>query len=142
MRVEWTHAGDIASQLQSGGILRTETSADMADFLRLPSQQPVAPGKPKGTAAQRALLEGKVLSSNSLLHGVYYNGLLEDMTTTCRWHAHQGRFVFWEQNMGEAKLKAVPHVADRGTGARFAPLSRQDAESGFHVSDFAFETAR
>jgi hypothetical protein len=114
----------------------------MADLLMLPAQQPVAQGKPKPTAAQKALLDRKVLSLNSLLHGAYYSGLLDDMTTIGRWHAHKGRFIFWEQILSEVKLKSVPHVADLGTGARFAPLSRQEAEGGSHVSDFAFETTR
>ena len=142
MRVEWTHTGHIASQLQSGGILQTERSANMTDLLMLPAQQQAAQARPKLTAAQKALLERKVLSLNSLLHGAYYNGLLDDTTTIGRWHAHRGRFLFWEQNMGEANMKAAPHVADLGTGARFAPVSRQEVEGGAHVSDFAFETTR
>ena len=114
----------------------------MTELLMLPNDRPVAQVKPKLTAAQKALMERKVLSLNSLLHGAYYSGLLDEMTTVGRWHAHRGRFVFWEQSMGEAKLKAAPHVADLGTGARFAPLSRQETEGGSRISDFAFETTR
>ena len=114
----------------------------MTDLLMLPNDRPVAQVKPKLTAAQKALLERKVLSLNSLLHGAYYNGLLDDMTTIGRWHAHKGRFFFWEHNMVQPEVKAAPHVADLGTGARFAPLSRQESEGGSHISDFAFETTR
>jgi hypothetical protein len=44
--------------------------------------------------------------------------------------------------MGQAKLKAVPHVADAGMGARFAPLAPKEADDAYHVSDFALETTR
>jgi hypothetical protein len=98
--------------------------------------------KPELTAAQKALLERKVLPLNSLLHGAYYNGLLDDMTAIGRWHAERRRFVFWEQNVDLQKSKAVPHVADLGLGSRFAPLSRQESEAGNQISDFAFETTR
>ena len=114
----------------------------MTDRLMLPAQQQAAQARPKPTAAQKALTERKVLSLNSLLHGAYYNGLLDDVPAIGRWHAHKGRFIFWEQNVGEAKLKAIPHVADLGSGERFAPLSQQESEGGSHISDFAFETAR
>ena len=114
----------------------------MTDLLMLPAQQQAAQARPKLTAAQKALLDRKVLSLNSLLHGNYYNGSLDDMTTIGRWHAQKRRFIFWEQIVGEVKLKSVPHAADLGMGARFAPLSRQEAEGGSHVSDFAFETTR
>ena len=50
------------------------------------SDRAVAQAKPQLTAAQKALLERKVLPLNSLLHGAYYNGLLDDMTTIGRWH--------------------------------------------------------
>jgi len=111
--------------------------------LRMPlSDQPVAQAKPQITAAQKALLERKSMSLNSLLHGAYYNGLLDDMTTTARWHAQRRRFVFWVHNMDQPKLKAAPHVADLGMGARFAPISKQESEGGSHISDFAFETTR
>ena len=106
------------------------------------SDRLVAPGKPQLTAAQKALSERKVLPLNSLLHGAYYNGLLDDVTTIGRWHAQKRRFIFWEQNMDQPQSKATPHVADLGTGARFAPLSEQKSEGGTHLSDFAFETTR
>ena len=92
------------------------------------------------TGAQKALRERKVLPLNSLIHGAYYNGLLDNETTVGRWHAQKHRFVFWEQNMGQPQSKATPHVADLGTGPRFAPLSQQESEGGAHISDFAFET--
>ncbi len=101
-----------------------------------------AQAKPELTAAQKALLERKVLPLNSLLHGAYYNGLLDDMTAIGRWHAERRRFVFWEQNVDLQKSKAVPHVADLGLGSRFAPLARQESEAGGQISDFAFETTR
>jgi len=108
----------------------------------LVSDRPVAQAKPQLTAAQKALLERKVLPLNSLLHGACYNGLLDDLTTIGRWHAEKRRFVFWEHNMEQPHSKATPHVADLGTGPRFAPLSRQESEGGSHISDFAFETTR
>lgn len=106
------------------------------------SDRQAAQAKPQLTAAQKALLDRKVLPLNSLLHGAYYNGFLDDMTTTGRWHAQKHRFVFWEQNMEQPHSKAAPHVADLGTGPRFAPLSQQESEGGFHISDFALETTR
>jgi len=114
----------------------------MAELLMLLGDQSGEPAKPRITAAQTALLERKVLSLNSLSHGAYYRGLLDDTTTTARWHANRRRFVFWEHNMGQPKLKAAPHVADLGTGPRFAPLLQQESEGGSHISDFAFETTR
>jgi hypothetical protein len=114
----------------------------MADILMLPGDKPGQTARPRTTAAQNALLERKALSLNSLSHGAYYRGLLDDMTTTARWHANRRRFVFWEHNMGQPKLKAVPHVADLGTGPRFAPLLQQESDGGSHISDFAFETTR
>ena len=114
----------------------------MATTLTMSTEKPGTLGKPPLSAAQTALLERKVLSLNSLLHGAYYNGLLDDITTIGRWHAHRGRFLFWEHNPVQPNMKAVPHVADLGTGPRFAPLSRQETEGGSHVSDFAFETTR
>ena len=112
----------------------------MTEPSMLVSKRPVAQAKPQLTAAQKALLERKVLPLNSLLHGAYYNGLLDNMTTIGRWHAEKRRFVFWEQNMDQPQSKATPHVADLGTGPRFAPLSRQESEEGSHISDFAFAT--
>jgi len=96
--------------------------------------------KPQITAAQKALLDRKVLALNSLAHGAYYNGLLDDLTTIARWHAQKRRFVFRDHTLGEAKVKAVPHVADLGTGARFAPLSVQEPDGEFQISEFALET--
>ncbi len=98
--------------------------------------------KPQLTAAQKALLEHKVLPLNSLVHGAYYNGLLDDTTTIGRWHAEKHRFVFWEHNVSLPGSTAVPHVADLGTGARFAPLSLLESVGGWHISDFALETTR
>jgi hypothetical protein len=108
----------------------------------LVSDRLVAQAKPHFTAAQKALLERKVLPLNSLSHGAYYNGLLDDMTTIGRWHAQKRRFVFWEQNMEQPKSKATPHVADLGSGARFAPLTQEKSDGASHISDFAFETTR
>src|SRR5882672_2266822 len=70
----------------------------MTELLMRISDRPIADAKPQLTAAQKALLERKVMPLNSLLHGAYYNGLLDDMTIIGRWHAEKRRFVFWEQN--------------------------------------------
>jgi hypothetical protein len=112
----------------------------MTEPSMLVSNRPVAQAKPQLTAAQKALLERKVLPLNSLLHGAYYNGLLDNMTTIGRWHAEKRRFVFWEHSVEQPQSKATPHVADLGTGPRFAPLSRHESEGGPHISDFAFAT--
>ena len=114
----------------------------MAELLMPIGNLRVAQAMPQLTAAQNALRERKVLSLNSLQHGAYYNGLLDDATTVGRWHEQKRRFVFWGRSMGQPEFKAAPHVADLGTGPRFAPLSRQEAAAGPHVSDFAFETTR
>ncbi|HKQ25745.1 MAG TPA: hypothetical protein VJT81_14970 [Burkholderiales bacterium] len=104
------------------------------------SDRSVALARPQLTAAQKALLERKVLPLNSLLHGAYYNGLLDNTTTIGRWHAERRRFIFWERSVEHPQAKATPHVADLGTGPRFAPLSRQEPEGVGHISDFAFAT--
>jgi len=96
--------------------------------------------KPQITAAQKALLDRKVLTLSSLAHGAYYNGLMDDLTTIARWHAHKRRFVFRDHSLGEPRVRAVPHVADLGTGSRFAPLSVQEPDSGLQISEFALET--
>jgi len=114
----------------------------MTEPSMLVSDRPVVQARPQLTAAQKALLERKVLPLNSLLHGACYKGFLDDMTTIGRWHAQKRRFVFWEHNMQQPQSKSTPHVADLGTGPRFAPLSQQEAEAGPHISDFAFETTR
>jgi hypothetical protein len=100
----------------------------------------VAPARPPLTAAQKALHERKVLPLNSLLHGAYYNGLLDNTTTIGRWHAERRRFIFWERSVEQPQAKATPHVADLGTGPRFAPLALQEPEEVGHISDFAFAT--
>jgi hypothetical protein len=112
----------------------------MAENEKEPTDQAAGQGNP--TAAQKALREHKALLVDTLVHGAYYNGLLGDTTMVARWHAHNRRFVFWEHEMGEPKLKAAPHVADVGTGAHFAPLSLQETEGKYHISDFALETTR
>ena len=113
----------------------------MTEFATQSADHVAGQPKSKSTAAQKALLDRKVLSLNALLHGAYYTGLLGDLTTVGRWHATKRCFVFWEHELGEPKLKSAPHVADASTGARFAPLSQQEAEGEYHISDFAFETA-
>ena len=114
----------------------------MTELSMLNSDRLAALARPQLTAAQRVLLERRVLPLNSLLHGACYNGLLDDLTTIGRWHAQKRRFVFWEQNMEQPKSRAIPHVADLGTGPRFAPLSQQECEGGSPISNFAFETTR
>lgn len=102
--------------------------------------RPVAQAMPPLTAAQQALRERKVLPLSSLQHGAYYSGLLDNTTTTGRWHAEKRRFVFWDQGMQQPQSKTTPHVADLGSGPRFAPLSRQEPDGKSQVSDFAFAT--
>ena len=114
----------------------------MTEFGVLIDGQRAGQEKPKLTAAQKALLDRKALPLAALAHGDYYAGFLDDMSTIGRWHARRRRFVAWEHEMGQAKLKAAPHVADFGTGSRFAPLAPKKADDAYHVSDFAFETAR
>jgi hypothetical protein len=103
---------------------------------------PVAQAKPPITAAQQALLDHKVLPLNSLTHGAYYSGLLDNTTTIGRWHSEKRRFVFWENGMQQPGSRATPHVADLGAGPRFAPLSREESSGQWKVSDFAFAVTR
>ena len=112
----------------------------MNEFGTLLTGQPAAQEKPKVSAAHRALLDRKVLPLASLVHGAYYSGLLGDTTTVGRWNAQKHRFVVWEHEVGQLRLKAAPHVADIGTGPRFAPLSAQKVEGAYHITDFALET--
>ena len=86
--------------------------------------------------------DGKALPLATLEHGDYYAGFLGDVNTIGRWHALRRRFVAWAYEMGQVKLNAAPHVADAGTGLRFAPLVQKKADDACHVSDFAFETTR
>jgi hypothetical protein len=104
-------------------------------------RRPIPDAKPL-TAAQQALQERKVLPLSSLQHGAYYSGLLDDTTTVGRWHAERRRFIFWENGMPQPQSKATPHVADLGSGPRFAPLARQEPDGRAEVSDFAFATTR
>ena len=143
MRVQYPHTGNTTGHPNSqSGFSEAERSADMTGYSMPLVERRVAPAKPELSAAQRALLERKVLTMNSLLHGAHYNGLLDDKTTIGRWHEKRRRFVFWEQSVDQPGSRAVPHVADLGLGSRFAPLSRQEVEAGAHISDFAFETTR
>ena len=114
----------------------------MTAFGELIVDQPAGQQMPKITAAQKALLDGKVLPLATLVHGDYYAGFLGDVNTIGRWHAQRRRFIACEYGMGQVKLKAAPHVADAGTGLRFAPLAQKKADDACHVSDFAFETTR
>ena len=102
--------------------------------------RPIGQEKPPLTAAQQALHERKVLPLSSLQHGVYYSGYLDNLMTIGRWHAEKHRFIFWENGMQQPGSKATPHVADLGSGPRFAPLSKQDPDAKYEVSDFAFAT--
>ncbi|MEO8004953.1 MAG: hypothetical protein ABI771_08610 [Betaproteobacteria bacterium] len=113
----------------------------MIEFLELIADPPVG-HKPKPTAAQQALRERTVMSLNTLQHGDYYLGLLDDMTLTARWHGQKRRFVCRMHIIGQPVLKAAPHVADLGMGCRFAPISRQEVNAGIAISDFALETTR
>jgi len=100
-------------------------------------RRPVAKAKTQVTAAHQALLDHKVMPLNSLQHGAYYSGLLDNAKTTSRWNAEKRRFVIWDQTMTQPATKTTPHVADFGSGPRFAPLSRQEPDEKSRVSDFA-----
>ena len=113
----------------------------MIDF-ELIADAPAAPYKPRTTSAQKALFERTALPLSTLVHGDYYLGLLDDLTVTARWHSQRRRFVCSLHVAGQPVLKAVPHVADLGTGARFAPIAPQEVTAGTHISDFALETTR
>ena len=102
--------------------------------------RPVAEAKPRVTAAHQALLEHKVMPINSLHHGAYYSGLLDDEKAIIRWNAEKRRFVFWDPAMTQPGPKTIPHVADFGSGPRFAPLSQQEPDRKSQVSDFALVT--
>jgi hypothetical protein len=113
----------------------------MIDF-ELIADAPAAPKKPKISSAQKALFERTALPLSTLVHGDYYLGLLDDLTVAARWHSQRRRFVCSLHVSGQPVLKAVPHVADLGTGARFAPIAPQAVTAGTHISDFALETTR
>lgn len=98
--------------------------------------------RPQATAAQQALQERKVLALSSLQHGAYYSGYLDNVMTVGRWHGEKRRFIFWENGMQQPGTRATPHVADLGSGPRFAPLARQEPDHKTEVSDFAFATAK
>jgi hypothetical protein len=100
-------------------------------------RRPIPEAKPL-TAAQQALQERKALPLNSLQHGAHYSGILDNLTTIARWHGEKRRFVVWESNVQQPQAKAIPHVADLGSGPRFAPLARQEPDGQSEVSDFAF----
>jgi hypothetical protein len=108
----------------------------------LTGDQPGAQAMPPHTAAQQALRERKVLPLSSLQHGAYYSGYLDNLMTTGRWHGEKHRFIFWENGMEAPGSKTTPHVADLGTGPRFAPLERQEPDPKYAVSDFAFATTK
>ena len=112
----------------------------MNEFGTLLTDRPAWDEQPGPTAAQKALIERKALIPAALLHGVYYSGLFGDTKTVGRWHGRKRRFVVWEHDKGQPKMKAAMHVADPGTGARFAPLARLESEGEYHISDFSFET--
>jgi hypothetical protein len=76
-----------------------------------------------------------------LAHGAYYTGKLGVTPAVARWHAMKRRFVFGEITLGRQRVRTVAHVADSGTGERFAPLSTIAPNETCQVSDFAFETA-
>jgi hypothetical protein len=139
MRVEWVQAD---SALSFARLSPPKGAISVNALLMSVSEQSVAQARPELTEGQKALQEGKVLPLNSLLHGRYYNGLLDNANILGRWHAQKRRFLFWDHNMGEPKVKSAPHVADLGIGPRFAPLALQESEAGAHISDFAFETTR
>ena len=114
----------------------------MIDFIELIADAPAGPQKPRITSAQKALAERTALPLSTLVHGHYYLGLLDDLTITARWHSQRRRFVCTLHVAGQPVLKAMPHVADLGTGARFAPIAPHEVTAGTHISDFALETAR
>ncbi len=114
----------------------------MNEFGTLLTDRPAGETQPGPNQAQKAFLEGKALIPAALLHGAYYNGFLGDMKTVGRWHGRKRRFVVWEHDKGQPKLKAAPHVGDPGAELRFAPLARLETEGGYHISDFSFETTR
>jgi len=76
-----------------------------------------------------------------LEHGAYYAGKLSDTPATARWHAGKRRFVLAEFALGQQRVRSVAHVDESGMGERFAPMSKTDAKSSYHVSDYALETA-
>lgn len=114
----------------------------MSQRLTPVGNRPLAKTAPQVTAAHQSLLEGKALPLNSLQHGAYYSGFLDNTATTGRWHNEKRRFVFWEQGVQQPGSKTVPHVADLGPGPRFAPLARQEPDGKTQVSDFAFATSK
>lgn len=96
---------------------------------------------PTPNAARKALQEKRVLPISSLVHGAYYDGLLDNDPVVGRWHAVKRWFVFWKHNMGSPQSASARHVSDVRNGTCFAPLALRQSTDGPHISDFAFETS-
>ena len=102
-------------------------------------------GRPPFTLVEPAPADGQSLSESALPpemleHGAYYVGKLGGATAVARWHAKKRRFVFSEFSMGRQHIRSIAHVAEKGTGERFAPLSKTEPKGAADISDYAFET--
>jgi hypothetical protein len=113
----------------------------MSQFL-LPGGELSIPSEPLDSVDQQPRFAPAALPLEMLEHGVHYAGKLGVTPAVARWHAMKRRFVFEEITLGRQHVRTVAHVADIGTGERFAPLSKTSPNDTCRVSGFAFETAK
>jgi hypothetical protein len=110
----------------------------MSQF-RLPGRQPFEPFDP-ATVERPSLSEPATLRPEMLEHGAYYSGKIGGAPAVARWHATKQRFVFGEFSLGRQHIRSIAHVVEKGTGERFAPLSKSVPKETGRISDYAFET--
>jgi hypothetical protein len=111
----------------------------LSQFL-LPGARPFTSYDSSVTAQAQASSAPAVLAAERLAHGAYYAGKLGTAPAVARWHGKKRVFVLAEITLGRPRVKTVFHVADGGTGERFAPLSQTAPNDTCEVTDFAFET--
>jgi hypothetical protein len=107
----------------------------MSEF-QLPGGTPFQPFEPGREPSEAGVLRPELLE-----HGAYYAGKIGAVSAIARWHARKQRFVFGQFNFGRHRVTSIPHVAEKGTGERFAPISKTGPTDTSRVSDYAFESA-
>ena len=107
----------------------------MSEF-QLPGGTPFQPFEPGRESSEAGVLRPELLE-----HGAYYAGKIGAVSAIARWHARKQRFVFGQFNFGRHRVTSIPHVAEKGSGERFAPTTKTGPTDTSRVSDYAFETA-
>ena len=108
--------------------------------VRSPRGYTIRPFEPLVPVGQQPMSEHGALPMEMLEHGAYYAGKLGVTLMVARWHAKKRRFVFGEFSLGRQTVKSAAHIAERGAGERFIPLSKTTPKDNCRVSDYAFET--